>query len=236
MALEKKPICVVLTGAGISAESGIPTFRAEDGLWAGHKVEEVCTPEALKKNRAKVLAFYNERRRNAQAAEPNAAHLALVELEAFYEVHIITQNVDDLHERAGSTNVLHLHGELNKARSSFNTDYIVPCLGDQLLEDKDNHGHPMRPHIVFFGENVPMFPKAEKLVKKADIVIVIGTSLQVYPANGLVNLAPYGSLIYLIDPNPNTGFVRKKVIAIKEKAGVGVPKVVAELLENTKNS
>ena len=218
MTEKNKPICVVLTGAGISAESGIPTFRAEDGLWAGHKVEEVCTPEALKKNRAKVLAFYNERRRNAKAAEPNAAHLALVELEEFYEVHIITQNVDDLHERAGSTNVLHLHGELNKARSSFNTDYIVPCLGDQLLEDKDNHGHPMRPHIVFFGENVPMFPKAEKLVKKADIVIVIGTSLQVYPANGLVNLAPYGSLIYLIDPNPNTGFVHKKVIAIKEKA------------------
>ena len=208
MTLEKKPICVVLTGAGISAESGIPTFRAEDGLWAGHKVEEVCTPEALKKNRAKVLAFYNERRRNAKAAEPNAAHLALVELEEFYEVHIITQNVDDLHERAGSTNVLHLHGELNKARSS----------------------------IVFFGENVPMFPKAEKLVKKADIVIVIGTSLQVYPANGLVNLAPYGSLIYLIDPNPNTGFVHKKVIAIKEKAGEGVPKVVAELLEKIKKS
>jgi len=159
MTAKNKPICVVLTGAGISAESGIPTFRAEDGLWAGHKVEEVCTPEALKKNRAKVLEFYNERRRNAQAAEPNAAHLALVELEAFYEVHIITQNVDDLHERAGSTNVLHLHGELNKARSSFNTDYIVPCLGDQLLEDKDNHGHPMRPHIVFFGENVPCFLK-----------------------------------------------------------------------------
>ena len=128
MTLEKKPICVVLTGAGISAESGIPTFRAEDGLWAGHKVEEVCTPEALKKNRAKVLAFYNERRRNAQAAEPNAAHLALVELEAFYEVHIITQNVDDLHERAGSTNVLHLHGELNKARSSFDESYTYQPL------------------------------------------------------------------------------------------------------------
>ena len=144
MTEKNKPICVVLTGAGISAESGIPTFRAEDGLWAGHKVEEVCTPEALKKNRAKVLAFYNERRRNAQAAEPNAAHLALVELEAFYEVHIITQNVDDLHERAGSTNVLHLHGELNKARSSFNTDYIVPCLGDQLLEDKVNHNQSHR--------------------------------------------------------------------------------------------
>lgn len=227
----KKPICVVLTGAGISAESGIPTFRAEDGLWAGHKIEEVCTPEALKKNRAKVLEFYNERRRNAQAAEPNAAHRALVELEKGYEVQIITQNVDDLHERAGSQNVLHLHGELNKARSSFDTDYIVPCLGDQQLDDKDKHGHPMRPHIVFFGESVPMLDKAAKLVKKADVVLVIGTSLQVYPANGLVNEAPYGSIVYLIDPNPNTGFVRRRVIAVKEKAGDGVLKVVQELLQ-----
>ena len=206
-----KPICIVLTGAGISAESGIPTFRAEDGLWAGHKIEEVCTPEALKKNRTKVLEFYNERRRNAQAAQPNVAHLALVELEKAYEVHIITQNVDDLHERAGSTNVLHL--------------------GEQQLDDKDNHGHPMCPHIVFFGENVPMLPKAEKLVKKADIVIVIGTSLQVYPANGLVNEAPYDSLVYLVDPNPNTGFVRRRVTAIKEKAGEGVPKIVKVLLD-----
>lgn len=185
-----KPICVVLTGAGISAESGIPTFRSEDGLWAGHKIEEVCTPEALRHNRAKVLVFYNERRRNAQ---PNAAHLALVELEKAYDVQIITQNVDDLHERAGSQNVLHLHGELNKARSSFNEDFIVPCLGDQHIDDKDTQGHPMRPHIVFFGENVPMLENAIKLVRKADIVIVIGTSLQVYPANGLVNEAPYGA-------------------------------------------
>ena len=236
MTLEKKPICVVLTGAGISAESGIPTFRAEDGLWAGHKVEEVCTPEALKKNRAKVLAFYNERRRNAQAAEPNAAHLALVELEAFYEVHIITQNVDDLHERAGSTNVFHLHGELNKARSSFDESYIVDCFGDQKLEDKDPNGHPMRPYIVFFGEMVPMLERAVDIVEQADVVLVIGTSLQVYPANSLVNEAPRKAPIYLIDPNPNTGFVRKQVTAIKEKAGEGVPKVVAELLESVKNS
>ena len=230
-----KPICVVLTGAGISAESGIPTFRAEDGLWAGHKIEEVCTPEALKKNRAKVLEFYNERRRNAQAAEPNEAHLALVELEKAYEVHIITQNVDDLHERAGSTNVLHLHGELNKARSSFNTDYIVPCLGDQQLDDKDNHGHPMRPHIVFFGENVPMLEPAIDLVSQADVVLVIGTSLQVYPANGLVNEAPKNAQIYLIDPNPNTGFIPRPMETVKMKAGEGVPKVVAELLGKVKN-
>lgn len=231
-----KPICVVLTGAGISAESGIPTFRAEDGLWAGYNIEEVCTPEALKKNRAKVLEFYNERRRNAQAAQPNAAHLALVELEKAYDVQIITQNVDDLHERAGSQNVLHLHGELNKARSSFNTDYIVPCLGDQHIDDKDNHGHPMRPHIVFFGENVTMLDQAVKLVKKADIVIIIGTSLQVYPANGLVNEAPYGAAIYLVDPNPNTGFIRKHVVAVKEKAGEGVPKIVKVLLNKAARS
>ena len=230
-----KPICVVLTGAGISAESGIPTFRAEDGLWAGHKIEEVCTPEALKKNRAKVLDFYNERRRNCAVAQPNAAHKALVELERGYNVQIITQNVDDLHERAGSKNVLHLHGELNKARSSFDPDYIVPCFDDQKLEDKDENGYPMRPHIVFFGENVPMLEPAIDLVSKADVVLVIGTSLQVYPANGLVNEAPKNASIYLIDPNPNTGFIPRSVETVKMKAGEGVPKVVAELLGKVKN-
>jgi len=192
-----KPICVVLTGAGISAESGIPTFRAEDGLWAEHKVEEVCTPEALLKNRAKVLDFYNQ--------------------------------------RAGSSNVLHLHGELNKARSSFDESYIVDCFGDQKLEDKDPNGHPMRPYIVFFGEMVPMLERAIDIVAQADVVLVIGTSLQVYPANGLVNEAPSKAPIYLIDPNPNTGFVRKQVIAIKEKAGKGVPEVVSVLLDKIKD-
>ena len=231
-----KPICVVLTGAGISAESGIPTFRAEDGLWAGHKVEEVCTPEALQKNRAKVLDFYNQRRKNVAEAKPNAAHFALVELEKAYYVRIITQNVDDLHERAGSSNVLHLHGELNKARSSFDENYIVDCFGDQKLEDKDPNGHPMRPYIVFFGEIVPMLERAIDIVEQADIVLVIGTSLQVYPANGLVNEAPSKAPIYLIDPNPNTGFVRKQVIVIKEKAGKGVPKVVRVLLDKIKDS
>ena len=230
-----KPICVVLTGAGISAESGIPTFRAEDGLWAGHKVEEVCTPEALLKNRAKVLDFYNQRRKNAVVAKPNAAHLALVELEKAYDVRIITQNVDDLHERAGSSNVLHLHGELNKARSSFDESYIVDCFGDQKLEDKDPNGHPMRPYIVFFGEMVPMLEQAIDIVVQADVVLVIGTSLQVYPANGLVHEAPSKAPVYLIDPNPNTGFVRKHVIAIKEKAGKGVPEVVSVLLDQIKD-
>ena len=206
-----KPICVVLTGAGISAESGIPTFRAE------------------------VLDFYNQRRKNAVVAKPNAAHLALVELEKAYDVRIITQNVDDLHERAGSSNVLHLHGELNKARSSFDESYIVDCFGDQKLEDKDPNGHPMRPYIVFFGEMVPMLERAIDIVAQADVVLVIGTSLQVYPANGLVNEAPSKAPIYLIDPNPNTGFVRKHVIAIKEKAGMGVPKVVRVLLDKIKD-
>ena len=229
-----KPICVVLTGAGISAESGIPTFRAEDGLWAGHKVEEVCTPEALLKNRAKVLDFYNQRRKNAVVAKPNAAHLALVELEKAYDVRIITQNVDDLHERAGSSNVLHLHGELNKARSSFDESYIVDCFGDQKLEDKDPNGHPMRPYIVFFGEMVPMLERAIDIVVQADVVLVIGTSLQVYPANGLVNEVPSKAPIYLIDPNPNTEFIRKEVIVIKEKAGEGVPKVARILLDKIK--
>ncbi|WP_109077223.1 SIR2 family NAD-dependent protein deacylase [Aggregatibacter kilianii] len=231
-----KPLCVVLSGAGISAESGIPTYRAEDGLWAGHKIEEVCTPEALRRNRKKVLDFYNERRRNCAEAQPNAAHKALVELEWGYNVQIITQNVDDLHERAGSANVLHLHGELTKARSSFDPDYIVPCLGDQSVEDKDPNGHPMRPHIVFFGENVPMLEPAINLVAQADVVLLIGTSLQVYPANGLVNEAPKNARIYLIDPNPNTGFIRHRVKVVKMKAGEGVPQVVAELLGEVKNT
>lgn len=230
-----KPLCVVLSGAGISAESGIPTYRAEDGLWAGHKIEEVCTPEALRRNRKKVLDFYNERRRNCAEAQPNAAHKALVELEQRYNVQIITQNVDDLHERAGSANVLHLHGELTKARSSFDPDYIVPCLGDQSVEDKDPNGHPMRPHIVFFGENVPMLEPAINLVAQADVVLVIGTSLQVYPANGLVNEAPTNARIYLIDPNPNTGFIRHKVNVVKMKAGEGVPLVVRALLAQGEN-
>ncbi|WP_258247975.1 SIR2 family NAD-dependent protein deacylase [Aggregatibacter actinomycetemcomitans] len=230
-----KPLCVVLSGAGISAESGIPTYRAEDGLWAGHKIEDVCTPEALQWNRKQVLAFYNERRRNCAEAKPNAAHKVLVELERSYNVQIITQNVDDLHERAGSTNVLHLHGELTKARSSFDPDYIVPCMGDQSVNDKDPNGHPMRPHIVFFGESVPVLEPAIDLVSQADIVLVIGTSLQVYPANGLVNEAPKNAQIYLIDPNPNTGFIRHKVNVVKMKAGEGMPKVVAELLEKAKN-
>lgn len=226
-----KPICVVLTGAGISAESGLPTFRAEDGLWAGHKIEEVCTPEALRRNPQKVLDFYNMRRRNAAEAKPNAAHLALVELEQKFTVKIITQNVDDLHERAGSSYVLHLHGELNKARSSFDPDYIVPCHQDQLITDRDPNGHPMRPHIVFFGENVPMLETAIDLVAIADVVLVIGTSLQVYPANGLVHEAKPNAKIYLIDPNPNTGFIQRQVNVVAKKATEGVVEVVQQLLK-----
>ncbi|OBX08989.1 NAD-dependent deacetylase [Gallibacterium salpingitidis] len=226
-----KPICVVLTGAGISAESGLPTFRAEDGLWAGHKIEEVCTPEALRRNPQKVLDFYNMRRRNAAEAKPNAAHLALVELEQKFTVKIITQNVDDLHERAGSSYVLHLHGELNKVRSSFDPDYIVPCHQDQLITDRDPNGHPMRPHIVFFGENVPMLETAIDLVSIADVVLVIGTSLQVYPANGLVHEAKPNAKIYLIDPNPNTGFIQRQVNVVAKKATEGVVEVVQQLLQ-----
>ncbi|MFC0324044.1 NAD-dependent deacylase [Gallibacterium melopsittaci] len=231
----KKPICVVLSGAGISAESGLPTFRAEDGLWAGHKIEEVCTPEALQRNPQKVLDFYNMRRRNAAEAQPNAAHLALVELEKAYQVKIITQNVDDLHERAGSHDVLHLHGELNKARSSFDPDYIVPCYKDQQLTDRDPNGHPMRPHIVFFGENVPMLDTAIALVETADIVMVIGTSLQVYPANGLVHQAKPTAKIYLIDPHPNTGFIQRPVTVVAKKATQGVVEVVKRLLAGEVN-
>lgn len=226
-----KPICVVLTGAGISAESGLATFRAENGLWAGYNIEEVCTPEALRKDRQKVLDFYNMRRRDAAKAQPNAAHLALVELEKRYQVNIITQNVDDLHERAGSSSILHLHGELNKARSTFDPDYIIPCTQDQQISDRDPNGHPMRPHIVFFGESVPMIDKAAQLVAQADIVLIIGTSLQVYPANGLIHHAKQEAQVYLIDPNPNTDFIQRSITTVAKNATLGVVEVVKKLLQ-----
>ena len=220
--------CVVLTGAGISADSGLQTFRDTGGLWEGHRVQDVCTPEALERQPQKVLDFYNKRRRQAAAAEPNAAHHALVALEKKYCVQIITQNVDDLHERAGSSRVLHLHGELNKARSSVNENDIVPCLGDQTMADVDRNGYMMRPFIVFFGENVPMIERAIEEIRDADVVIVVGTSLKVYPAASLLHYAPLSAEYYLIDPHPEQ--VAKHINTITEKAKDGVPPLVANLL------
>ena len=220
--------CVVLTGAGISAESGLQTFRDSGGLWEGYRVEDVCTPEAFARSPQTVIDFYNARRRAAAAAEPNAAHFALADLERAYDVQIITQNVDDLHERAGSGKVLHLHGELNKLRSTVDENEILPWQGDQTLADRDSCGYPLRPHIVWFGEAVPLIEEAVRLVKAADIVIVVGTSLKVYPAASLLHYARFGVPVYLIDPKPNADVSGVEILA--QTAVRGVPALVAELL------
>ena len=221
---------VVLTGAGISADSGLRTFRDTDGLWEGYKVEEVCTPEAFARNPQLVIDFYNERRRQARAAEPNAAHRALAELEKYYQVQIVTQNVDDLHERAGSSNVLHLHGELNKARSSADENYVVEWTGDQSVSDTDPQGRPMRPHIVWFGEAVPLIETAARQVSQANKILVVGTSMQVYPAAGLLEYAPYEAERYLVDQRPPKGLANISIIEAKAKYGVPplVEKLIAE--------
>lgn len=220
--------CVVLTGAGISAESGLQTFRDSGGLWEGYRVEDVCTPEAFARSPQTVIDFYNARRRAAAAAEPNAAHFALADLEHAYDVQIITQNVDDLHERAGSGKVLHLHGELNKLRSTVDENEILPWRGDQTLADCDSRGYPLRPHIVWFGEAVPLIEEAVRLVEAADIVIVVGTSLKVYPAASLLHYARFGVPVYLIDPKPNADVSGVEILA--QTAVRGVPALVAELL------
>lgn len=220
--------CVVLTGAGISAESGLQTFRDSGGLWEGYRVEDVCTPEAFARSPQTVIDFYNARRRAAAAAEPNAAHFALADLECAYDVQIITQNVDDLHERAGSGKVLHLHGELNKLRSTVDENEILPWQGDQTLADRDSRGRPLRPHIVWFGEAVPLIEEAVRLVEAADTVIVVGTSLKVYPAASLLHYARFGVPVYLIDPKPNADVSGVEILA--QTAARGVPALVAELL------
>jgi len=193
---------VVLSGAGISAESGINTFRDADGLWEGHDVMEVATPQGWNKNYKLVLDFYNQRRRQLKEVKPNQAHLILAELEDKFDIHIVTQNVDDLHERAGSSNVLHLHGELLKARSTKNPDDIQFWANDLLPGDLCKQGHQMRPHIVWFGEAVPALEEAIKQVRKADIILIIGTSLQVYPAASLFAYASRLIPLYYIDPKP----------------------------------
>lgn len=218
----------VLTGAGISAQSGLQTFRDSDGLWEGYRVEDVCTPEAFARNPQAVIGFYNQRRRAAAKAAPNAAHKALADLEKYYRVRIITQNVDDLHERAGSSSVLHLHGELGKLRSTADETDIIPWQGDQTAADRDRHGNPLRPHIVFFGEAVPLMDEAVRLVSAADIVMVVGTSLQVYPAASLLHYARADAPLYLVDPKPNITSARVEVLA--KTATEGVPQLAAELI------
>lgn len=221
----------VLTGAGMSAESGLKTFRDANGLWEGHDVMEVASPQGFAKNPEFVLEFYNQRRRQLKEVKPNAGHLALAQLESHFEVDIITQNVDNLHEKAGSSNVLHLHGELLKVRSTQNENHVFDWTEDLVLGDVDEKGHQLRPHIVWFGEMVPMLEPAIEITAKADILLIIGTSMQVYPAASLVNYVSFGSPIYFIDPRPNiseSDFPNLTIIS--ENASVGVPKLVNGLL------
>jgi len=218
----KKKI-VVLTGAGISAESGIKTFRDSDGLWEGYNVMDVATPEGWRKNPALVLDFYNQRRKQLQEVHPNLGHQILAELEDDFEVHIITQNVDDLHERAGSSNVLHLHGELLKVRSSIDRNYILNWTTDLNLSDLDLKGNQLRPHIVWFGEDVPALEEALQITEQADIFVVIGTSLQVYPAAGLMEFTSPETPVYYIDPKPiKIPNLRNRLEVIPEVASEGM--------------
>ena len=222
----------VLTGAGISAESGIRTFRAADGLWEDHRVEDVATPQAYMRNPQLVQRFYNARRTQLNEVHPNAAHVALVRLENSYHVDVITQNVDDLHDRAGSSHVLHLHGELRKARSVL-SGKAYPWTEDLTEESRCPDGARMRPHIVWFGEDVPLIGTAAELVSQADVIIIVGTSMQVYPAAGLVGMAQPRTPVYYIDPFPtlnhelrNSGYLT----VIEQTAVAGVPPLVDQLL------
>lgn len=216
---------VVLTGAGISAESGIKTFRDADGLWEGHDVMEVASPEGFRDNPDLVLDFYNKRRRQLLEVQPNKAHFDLAELEKDYKVTIITQNVDDLHERAGSTKVIHLHGELLKVRSTKNEADIQEWKKDLVLGNVDANGNQLRPHIVWFGEDVPMIEKAVSVCETADILIIIGTSMQVYPAAGLMHYVPENTKTYFIDPNPAVSS-NQNLTVISKAATIGVKEAI----------
>ncbi len=228
--LMKKKI-VILTGAGISAESGINTFRDAGGLWEGHDVMEVASPQGFLSNPELVLDFYNQRRKQLFEVEPNPGHQSLVKLEEQFEVHIVTQNVDDLHERAGSSNVLHLHGELLKVRSTRNENDVLNWKKDLNLGDLCDNGYQLRPHIVWFGEQVPLLDKAINITECADILIVIGTSMQVYPAASLINFVSLETPIYFVDPRPSVNASQyKNLTIIEDTAAKGVPILVADLI------
>jgi len=220
------PTLVVLTGAGISAESGIRTFRDSNGLWENHRVEDVASPEGFRRDPALVLEFYNQRRRQAREVEPNPAHRALAALdhEPGWMVHVITQNVDDLHERAGSRHVLHLHGQLNLSRS-VKTGKVYPCPGDIRVGDRCPDGGQLRPHIVWFGEAVTAIEEAAGLTARADALLIVGTSLQVYPAAGLLHYAPPLAPIFLVDKHVPAG-LPARVHVFEEAASTGVPKAI----------
>lgn len=221
---------VVLTGAGMSAESGISTFRDSDGLWENHRIEDVATPEGWEKNPELVLQFYNQRRAQLKAVKPNRGHEILAELEHKFEVQIVTQNVDNLHERAGSTHILHFHGELVKVRGEFSENESIYCENDIHLGDKNSNGEQLRPAIVWFGEQVPAIELAVEMIQKADVVIIIGTSLQVYPAAGLMHYAKPDALVYFIDLNPATIYdLPNPVEVLKMSASEGLQKIQYQL-------
>lgn len=228
--MEKKTL-VVLTGAGISAESGLKTFRDSDGLWEGYDVKEVATPEAWRVNRQLVLDFYNFRRREIIKAQPNAAHIGLAELQDQYNVHIITQNIDDLHERAGSRSVLHLHGKILEMRSSATTQLVYDIREDIKLGDKAEDGSQLRPNIVWFGEPVPLISEAANIVWNADILVVIGTSLVVYPAAGLINETKADIPIFVVDKNiPEISNPHLNLIKIEAPATTGIQLLKEQLV------
>jgi NAD-dependent deacetylase len=223
---------VIFSGAGISAESGIKTFRGSDGLWENYRVEDVATPEAFENNPALVLEFYNQRRKQVINAKPNNAHKAIAKAEAYFDTTIITQNIDDLHERAGSSSVYHLHGEIRKAHPVNNPYKLQYIEGGNLnLGDCDEHGVQLRPHVVWFGEPVPMTDRVLPFIQQADILIVVGTSLNVYPAAGLIDYAKSTAKKYLVDPQ-YSGSQRGKFQVIKEIATIGIPRLLDILMRN----
>lgn len=223
---------VILTGAGISAESGIKTFRDADGLWENYRIEDVATPEAWERNPQLVQQFYNERRKAVIEAQPNEAHKALTRLQTRYNVQIITQNIDDLHERAGSDQVLHLHGVITRSQSDIDSALTYPISGWELrFNDLCEYGKPLRPHVVWFGEAVPNMDTAVRICRKADILVVIGTSLQVYPAAGLIQYVPGHALKYIVDLNVPYIAGGDQLKKIEQPATIGVPMLVEELLK-----
>lgn len=227
---------VVLTGSGISAESGLKTFRDSGGLWEGHRVEEVASPEGFASKPEKVLEFYNARRKQAKEALPNAAHLALAEMQEYFEVIIITQNVDELHEKAGSKLVMHLHGSLFEGRSSVDPDCIVRCEDDMHIGDKAPDGSQLRPNVVWFGESVPLLTKAAQLSAVSDIFMIVGTSLSVYPANTLVDFVEEGVPIYVVDPVIPAQTIKGHVTYIEKAAVEGLPELAQQLILAEQNS
>lgn len=227
----KRKKVVVLTGAGVSAESGIPTFRGSDGLWEGHDVTQVASPWGWKRDRDLVLDFYNQRRDNMKGAQPNDGHRAIAEMEKYFDVMVITQNIDDLHEQAGSTRVLHLHGEIMKARSTVDPNLVYDLKPGQNIYpgDKCEKGSQLRPHIVWFGEDVPEFSRAVMLTALADIVVIVGTSMVVYPANTLLEYSPKSAQIFVVDPSKPEVATSRHIEFIVEGGGTGVPKLLDKL-------